>query len=369
LNELPAARPDDDNYLPFFFTAMQAETPGEFNLAPRTHREVRVPALITAGWYDCLLSDDLSHFVAMRDGAGTAEAREHTKLIVGPWSHGMFLSSVGELDFGMRTSGLFLDLREDMTNLRLRWFKRWLAGEKTGIDDEPPVKLFVQGVNRWRNEDGWPLARAKATPWYLHAGGRLAPDKPASEANPDSYVYDPQDPCPTRGGNLLMPGTYARGPVDQAPILGRRDVLSYTSEPLTTDVEVTGPVRAVLHASTSGRDTDFVVKLCDVHPDGRTFNVCDGIVRARFRSGVDRPQAVEPDTVNTYDIDLWSTSIVFGAGHRIRVLVTSSDFPRYDRNPNTGELGTEATTTVPALQRIFHDAGAPSHVVLPIVTD
>jgi putative CocE/NonD family hydrolase len=130
---------------------------------------------------------------------------------------------------------------------------------------------------------------------------------------------------------------------------------------------VTGPVKAVLHAATSAPDTDWVVKLCDVHPDGRTFNVCDGIARVRYRLGLDRPNLVEPGAVERYEVDLWATSIVFKAGHRIRVLVTSSDFPRYDRNPNTGELGTEATTTTPAMQRVFHDAQYASHIVLPIV--
>jgi len=371
LKEFAPARPDDPNFLPFFFRAAEDLSPSEFDLnlhEPRQHAAIKVPALITAGWYDLLLADDLSHFRAMRTGAGTSEAREQTKLVVGPWSHGMFLQYVGELDFGMRANGMFLDLREDMTNMRLRWFDRFLKGTKTGIDEEPRVKLFVQGVNRWRSEDDWPLARAKDERWFLHAGGRLGPDDPSSDEYPASYVYDPEEPCPTLGGPLLMPGTYARGPVNQQRIIERRDVLTYTSEVLQKDTEVTGPVHAMLHASTSAPDTDWVVKLCDVHPDGRTFNVCDGIARARYRNGIDDPQLVPRGAVESYEVDLWATSIVFRAGHRIRVLVTSSDFPRYDRNPNTGDLGTSATSTTPALQRIFHDAAKPSFVVLPVVS-
>lgn len=368
--QMPALRPEDGSFIPFFFTAQQHPTPPELDLrlkAPKGHGHVTVPALITAGWHDLLLSDDLSHFVSMRATAGTPEARENTKIVIGPWSHGMFLSTVGELDFGMRANGIFLDLREDMTNMRLRWFDRWLKGTKTGIDEEPPVKLFVQGINRWRTEDDWPLARAVETPWYLHADKSLRPHAPATDEEPDTYVYDPADPCPTRGGPLLMPAVYTRGPVDQSRIVARSDVLDYRSDPLTQDVEVTGPVRTVLFASTSAPDTDWVVKLCDVHPDGRIFNVCDGILRARYRKGYDAPQLVEPGAVERYEIDLWATSIVFQAGHRIALLVTSSDFPRYDRNPNTGELGTEAVTTTPAQQAIFHDAQYASHVLLPVI--
>jgi hypothetical protein len=279
----------------------------------------------------------------------------------------MFLNVVGELDFGLRASGFFLDLREDVTALTLRWFDQRLKRQVTGIDEEPPVKLFVQGVNRWRGEKEWPLARAVPTPWYLGANGRLSTEAPGSGERADVYVYDPTDPCPTRGGSHLLPRTYVPGPVDQAPILSRRDVLVYTSDPLAEDLEVTGPVRAVLFAATSAPDTDWVVKLCDVHPDDRTFNVCDGILRARYRTSWEAPRLVERGTAERYEIDLWATSQVFRAGHRIRVLVTSSDFPRYDRNPNTGALGIEATTLEPALQRIFRDAERASHVVLPVV--
>jgi putative CocE/NonD family hydrolase len=304
----------------------------------------------------------------MKASAATEEARQRTRLIVGPWTHGMFLNVVGDLDFGLRSSGFFLDLKEDLTALNLRWFGQRLKEVPTGIDEEPPVKLFVQGANRWRYEDAWPLARAVSTPWYLGANGRLAPEPPGADERPDSYVYDPQDPCPTRGGTLLLPRTYPAGPVDQTPILGRPDVLVYSSERLSRDMEVTGPVRAILYAATSAPDADWVVKLCDVYPDGRTFNVCDGILRARYRASWETPTLVKPDEVERYDIDLWATSWLFRAGHRIRLVVTSSDFPRYDRNPNTGELGVAATTTTPARQQIFHDGGRASHVILPVVS-
>jgi len=365
----PPARPDDPSLLPHFFEAMRHPFRDEYHRARSVyerHHEMRVPALIIAGWSDLLLGADLAHYTQMRASAATPEARERTRLIVGPWSHGMLLNVVGALDFGFRSSGLLLDLREDVTALHLRWFDQRLKGRPTGIDEEAAVKLFVQGVNRWRDEAAWPPARAVPTPWYLGAGGGLRPEPPP-DGGPDVYVYDPRDPCPTLGGNLLLPRTYPAGPVDQSPILGRRDVLVYTSEPLTRNLEVTGPVTAVLYAATSAPDTDWAVKLCDVHPDGRTFNVCDGILRARYRRSWEAPTLVEPGAVERYEVDLWATSQVFLAGHRIRLMVTSSDFPRYDRNPNTGALGIEATTTEPALQRIFRDRERASHVLLPVM--
>ncbi len=366
----PPARPDDPSFIPAFFETMEHPARDEYHRAGSVyerHHEIRVPALILAGWHDLLLGADLAHFSQMRAGAATEEARARTRLVIGPWSHGMLLNVVGELDFGTRTSGLFLDLKEDVTGLHLRWFDRRLKGRSTGIDEEAPVRLFVQGVNRWRDEETWPPVRAVPTPWYLAPGGRLGRERPAGGEPPAAYVYDPLDPCPTRGGNLLLPRTYPAGPVDQTPLLGRRDVLTYTSEPLTRDMEVTGPVAAVLHAATSARDTDWVVKLCDVQPDGRTFNVCDGILRIRYRTSWDAPTLATPGAVERYTIDLWATSWVFRTGHRIRVLVTSSDFPRYDRNPNTGELGVAATSTAPALQRIFHEAERASHILLPVI--
>jgi len=365
----PPARPEDP-FAPAFFEAMRHPARSEHHRARSVydrHHEVQVPALIVAGWHDLLLGSDLAHYTQMKTSAGTEEARERTRVIIGPWTHGMFLNVVGDLDFGLRSSGFFLDLREDLTALNLRWFGQRLKGIPSGIDEEPPVKLFVQGLNRWRYEDAWPLARAVPAPWYLRASGRLGPEPPSADEPPDTYVYDPQDPCPTRGGTLLLPRTYPAGPVDQTSILGRPDVLVYSSEPLSKDMEVTGPVRATLYAATSAPDTDWVVKVCDVSPDGRTLNVCDGILRARYRASWEAPTLVEPDAVERYDIDLWATSWLFRAGHRIRVLLTSSDFPRYDRNPNTGELGVEASTTVPARQRIFHDAGRASHITLPVI--
>lgn len=367
LTRFAPARPEDADFLPFFFEFLRHPVPDTFTdnlLMTGRHAAVEVPALIIAGWHDLLLAADLQHFAAMRASAATPEAREKTRLVIGPWSHGMFQNVVGQVDFGFRANGMFLDLREDLTKLQLRWFARWLKDERNDVDEEPPVRLFVQGENRWRDEQDWPLSRATATPWYLNTDGSLARTRADGTAPARSFVHDPDDPCPTAGGTTLLPPQYTPGPVDQRALLERRDVLQYTSAPLAMPLEVTGPVRAVLYVSTSGRDGDFVVKLCDVAPDGRCLNVCDGVLRLSFRDGRTH-QPVEPGACVRIEVDLWSTAMLFKAGHRLRVLVTSSDFPRYDRNPGTGALAHEATVLEPALQQVFGSADRASHLLLP----
>jgi len=368
LRAFAPARPDDDAFLPFFHEVLRHPEPDAWTRSLLIkHRDVRAPALIIAGWHDLMLDGDLEHFASMKQHAATEEARRATRIVIGPWSHGMFGSTVGDVDFGLRASGAFLDLREDLTSLQLRWFDRWLRDERNGVEEEAPVKLFVQGRNRWRDETAWPLARAKPTKLYLRAERSLSWQSPGASEPEDAYAYDPEHPCPTWGGSLLMPGTYRRGPVDQSPIVSRRDVLAYTSGALESDLEVTGPVTFVLHAASDARDTDWMVKLCDVHADGRTLNVTDGVLRASYRESSTQRRLLESGAIVRYEIALHPTSMVFRAGHRLRVLVTSSDFPRYDRNPNTGELGVEARAFTTARQRIFHDSDRASHLLLPII--
>lgn len=367
LNQLAAARPDDDSFVPFFFEFLRHPVPDEWTrsvLFSDRHAEVTVPSLTIAGWHDLLLAADLEHFSGMRRNGGSALAREQSKLVVGPWSHGMFQNVVGAVDFGFRANGMFLDLKEDLTRLQLRWFDRWLKDIDNGIEDEAPVRLFVQGTNRWRDADAWPPAGMRSQSWYLRNNGALDTAPPGADELSDSYVNDPNDPVPTAGGNLLLPPQYTAGPVDQRPTAARRDVLSYVSPPLTADLEIIGAVSVELHASTSAPDTDWMVKFCEVHPDGRIMNICDGVLRASFRDGRTRT-LVAPDTVVAYDIDLWSTAVVVPRGHRLALLICSTDFPRYDRNPNTGELAHEARTLVPALQQIHHAEGRASRIVLP----
>lgn len=370
LERFAPTRPDDERFVPFFYEMMRHAEPDDWTrslLVAGRHADVKVPSLSIAGWHDLLLAGDLEHFKSMREHAGSEVARRESRLIIGPWAHAMFHNVVGEVDFGFRANGLFLDLKEDLTRLQLRWFDRWLKQDGAG-DPEAPVKIFVQGKNRWRDEQEWPPARAQITPWYLNGDGSFARERTRVDHPTRSYVYDPNDPCPTCGGTLLLPTQYTPGPVNQASVMARRDVLNYTSTPLAADLEITGALRAVLYVATSGRDTDFMLKLCDVHPDGRTLNVCDGVLRLSLRDGQTR-QLVEPGAMLRIEIDLWSTAMLFKAGHRLRVLVTSSDFPRYDRNPNTGELAHVATRLVPALQQVFHGEDCASHLLLPEITD
>ena len=248
--------------------------------------------------------------------------------------------------------------------------KAFLAAAVRGEpSDLPPVRIFVMGANRWRDEDAWPLARAVDTRFYLRAGGGLSREVPGEEAC-DRFRFDPDDPVPTVGGNTLFrdSGRFL-GPRDRRRVHGRSDVLVYQSEPLEQDIEVTGSLKATLHVSTSARDTDFTVALLDVHPDGRAIGIADGILRLRYRDGLDRPVLATPGDVYEIEVDLVATSNVFKAGHRIGVEVSSSNFPRFDRNPNHGGVIAEAGRGdfVVAHQRVFHDADRPSWITLPIV--
>ncbi|HUE75965.1 MAG TPA: CocE/NonD family hydrolase, partial [Chloroflexota bacterium] len=241
---------------------------------------------------------------------------------------------------------------------------------------DAPVRIFVMGENVWRSETEWPLARARNTLYYLHGAGRanslrgdgvLSVDAPGDEPA-DSYLYNPRDPVPTRGGQLCCSSSFlGGGAYDQRPIEERTDVLVYTTPPLADPVEVTGPITVRLWAATSAPDTDFTAKLVDVAPNGYARNLTDGIIRARYREGTDRPRPIESGRVHEYTIDLWATSNLFQAGHRIRLEIASANFPRFDRNLNTGHALGQDDQMQPALQTIRHDAGHPSHVALPII--
>jgi putative CocE/NonD family hydrolase len=342
------------------------------------HHTVSVPSFNVGGWYDIFLQDTITNFKIMREEGSTPQARQ-SKLLIGPWTHGVMTNAVGERNFGFASSAALIDLKIDFVSLQVRWFNHWLKGIDTGMLNEAPIKLFVMGANIWRDEHEWPLARAVETRYYLHSSGhanslqgdgtlRIRPPD-GTEAGSDQYIYDPANPVPTCGGALLMTPEYRSGPFDQRPIEGREDVLVYTSEVLTSAVEVTGPIKVRLWAVSSAPDTDFVARLVDVYPDGYAQNLTDGILRARYRAFErgETPGLIEPGTAYPYDIDLWATSNLFQAGHRIRLDVTSSSFPRWDRNPNTGHaLGADAELAL-ARQTILHDSQHPSYVVLPVV--
>lgn len=327
------------------------------------HAKLEVPSFHIGGWYDCFLGDTLLNYQEMRRLGRT------TKLLIGPWTHGRNLNPIGEVNFGFAASATLIDLRTDFYSLQLRWFDHFLKGLDTGVLEEPPVKIFVMGANRWRDEAAWPLERAVFTAFHLRAGGRLSQEPPSPDEGSDSFRYDPADPVPTLGGNTLLGPDFPAGPYDQAAVEARPDVLTFSTDPLGRDTEVTGPVTVRLWAASSAPDTDWVARLSDVHPDGRSINLCDGIVRARYRdfAAGAGPSLIEPGAVIEYRIDLWATSNLFAAGHRIRLAITSSSFPRWDRNPNTGsQFGADAELKV-AQQTVLHDASHPSAVILPLI--
>jgi len=312
------------------------------------YERVEIPSMHTAGWYDALQQGTLDSYMAMR-----ALGRK-TRLIVGPWTHMDFTSTVGEQDFGiMSMREAFAFPHGDWSDEVLAFLRSHLVDDAPATDT-PPVQLFVMGRNEWRNEESWPLERARTEQWHLHADGSMSTASPAGDAAPSEVDYDPADPVPTHGGTLIL-SPVARGPVDQARIEARSDVLVFTSDVLEQDLEVTGPIRVRLHVESSAPSTDWVARLCDVDPDGRSLNLTDGILR--LDSGADACREIE--------IDLWSTSNVFLAGHRVRVQITNSCFPRWDRNLNTGDQN--GTRFVTAHQRLYHDAGRPSCIELPVV--
>jgi putative CocE/NonD family hydrolase len=336
----------------------------------RQHFNVSVPMYHISSWYDIFLHGGIANFCGARQQAMTAEARRGQKLLIGPWAH-LFpytnptSQGTGDIDFGPRA---LIDLHE----IQLRWFDHWLKGSDTGILEEPPIKLFVMGENVWRDEHEWPLARTRYTAYYLHSQGKansargdgtLSPVAPGEEPA-DRFVYDPNDPVPTCGGNTLI---IAMGVQDQRKVEERNDVLVYTSNVCTEALEVTGPVVVKLFATTTTPDTDFTAKLVDVRPDGYAQNLTDGIMRARYRESRMCPSLLTPGKVYEFTIDLWATSHVFLPGHRIRVEISSSNFPRFDRNLNTGEDQATSTRCQTAAQTILHDQRYPSHILLPVI--
>ncbi len=342
----------------------------------RRYAEVEVPALNVGGWYDLFLAGTLENYARMRAEAATAAARENTRLLVGPWAHGSAFGTYPDhrfKEFGP-------EAQPDLAAIQIEFFARHLGVERAdgaapGDGEHAPVRIFVMGENRWRDEPAWPLARAREQRWFLHAGddrgGVLSPEPPADQP-PDEYTYDPRDPAPTVGGPTSLPAGLLRtnsGPLDQRKLEARPDVLVYSSAALERPVEVTGPLALVLYAGTSAPDTDFVGKLCDVAPDGVSRILAEGVLRARYRHGFDAPQLLSAGEVCRYEVDLVATSNVFLAGHRIRLLITSSSFPRFDRNANTGAaIGSdEERDLAPARQHIFHDATRASHLALPVV--
>jgi putative CocE/NonD family hydrolase len=331
--------------------------------------DIKVPIYSVAGWYDIFLGGGLSNYTGMRARGGSEIARRGTRLLVVPGGHAGSGQKIGEVDFG---SGSLVDIESIM----FRWYDYVLKGNSNGIEREKPVKIFVMGENIWREEDDWPLSRAQAIRFYLHSdgaansssgNGALNMVRPSEEPS-DQFIYNPADPVPTRGGNLCCGASVPGGPLDQRPVETRADVLVYSTPPFTKKLEVTGPVSLELYGSSSAVDTDFTAKLIDVWPNGFAQNLTDSILRARYRNSKETSELLEPGKIYRLTIDMVATSNVFLAGHRLRLEISSSNFPRFDRNLNTGENPGNATLFKKATNMVHHDRQHPSALIVPVVT-
>jgi len=345
--------------VPLWRTIAEHPTYDQFwkNSSVREHlNRIHIPVYSVAGWYDNYVESDLDAFARLH--ATNAE----TRIMVGPWPH-TFNTPFAGVDFG---KDALVPLRPE----QLQWFDRWL--KDGGLKDESawtrraPVRLFVMGINQWRDEDEWPIARAKAVKYYLGGHGLLNTELVTSA--PDNFIYDPRNPVPTMGGAVCCDSrVYPWGPVDQRGVEGRRDVLVYSTALLTSDTEVTGPIRVMLTISSTAKDTDFTAKLVDVFPGGEARNLTDGILRVRYRDSLEKPKLMNPGEVYRITVDAGVTSNVFRTGHRIRVEISSSNFPRFDRNLNTGRTVADEKLMQKATQTVYHDRDKRSYVELPVV--
>jgi hypothetical protein len=333
-------------------------------------KEMQVKGLHAGGWHDLFLKGSIENYQGLRDRAATPDARSGQRLLLGPWCHGPTSDEgkIGDVVFGK-------DAVLDDDAVALEWFDYALKGKSNAYATGAPVRLFVMGENRWRDEQEFPLRRTSYTKYFLRSrqsantgagDGTLALEAPRREP-PASFEYDPKDPVRTIGGRLCCGAGTQPGPYDQRPSESREDVLVFSTPPLTRDVEVTGYVSLELYASTSAVDTDFTALLADVDPTGYARFLTDGIVRGRYRESTERASLLNPGQVYKLDLDLWATSNLFKAGHRIRLYVSSSNFPRFARNLNTGESTFGSTRLVKARQTIYHDGERPSALVLPVI--
>jgi uncharacterized protein len=321
--------------------------------------EIRVPVFTVGGWYDNFVESDLDAYETLHKRSGL------NRILIGPWPHNMSYK-FAYTDFGPESA-------VPVRRLEFEWFDQWLGGKDSLLASQPPVRVFLMGANRWLDEREWPPAEARELRLYLdsagHANtaagdGKLARRMPRASGS-DGYTYDPRNPAPTRGGALCCnPAVFPWGPLDQRPVEKRRDVLVYTSAPLRDELEVLGPVKVVLFVATNRRDTDFTAKLVDVFPNGYARILSDGILRLRYREGLERAVLAEPGTIYRVTVDTGVTGNVFEKDHQVRIEISSSNFPKFDRNPNTGGPIAGETRLLPASQRVYHGRSYASYVEL-----
>lgn len=317
--------------------------------------EMSVPALNFGGWYDVFLRSTIGSYQTMTEQAASRAARNGQRLVIGPWPHGWNVRQTGDIDFGE-------DAVIEVEALLVDWFDYWM---KDGpAPDSAPIRLFIMGENVWRDEQEWPLARTDYRAMYLHTDGSFSENAPTGEGALH-YTYDPADPVSTLGGNIMEPSL--RGPYDQSPLDDREDVLRFVSAPFETATEITGPISAEIYATTDARDTDFMAKLIVVKPDGMAFNLVDGVIRARYREGFEKEKLIEPGETYLYTIDLWATSYLLSPGDRLRVDITSSNYPRLARNLNTGARFAKTAEMKVAHQTIHLSDESPSRIILPFI--
>jgi uncharacterized protein len=358
----------DSHISPFYYEWLEHPTFDEYwkkwHLGDR-YNEMKVPSLHIGGWYDTFIEGTIRNYM------GLTKSNSNQKLIIGPWYHMPWANLVGDIYFGEEANNRIDDIQ-------IRWFDYWLKENKNGIMDEPPISIFVMGENKWRQENEWPLARTQYTPYFIHSKGRanslsgdgyLNRTKPGQEI-PDIYVYNPLDPVPSMGGHSCCNAALTpMGPKDQRPVEIRNDVLVFTSDALAEDLEVTGPVEAVIFASSTADDTDFTVKLVDVHPDGTPINLLEGIQRASYKDSNEKPIPIVPGKIYEYRFHVGSTSNLFKQGHKIRIEISSSNFPAFDLNLNSFRIdkaGTYSDVKL-ATQKVYHDEKHPTRLILPII--
>ncbi len=375
---------DGRDIAPYFFDAVEHSSYDDywkkFSIKER-YSAVKVPVLNFEGWYDAFLQGGLENFTGMVQHGGTPAARQNQRIVIGPWEH-IAWGRPGEKYYGYSIASPRLNAiygpgtNSPINELMLAWFDHFLKGKDNGVKTGPRVDYFTMGENRWHVADAWPIPGTMYERWYLGSGGhaaslvgdgKLTQDTPTQEPA-DHYRYEPWNPVPSVGGHSCCEWySDSQGQFNQMSVEQRSDVLVYTSAPLSKAMNVTGPISVVLYAASSAPDTDFTAKLVDVYPDGTAVNLNNGIIRARFRDSLSKPSLITPGKVYKYTIAIWPTSNLFKAGHRIRLEISSSDFPQFAPNPNTGEPFGKSIRWQAAEQTILHDSSHPSALILPVL--